>query len=137
MNFIGEHLLPGQLGHFFVILSFVASLIATIAYFKSASAGLDEAAQSWKRLGRWAFSIECFSVFSVFITIFYIIYTHKFEYTYAWNHSSKALSPSYLLSCIWEAQEGSFLLWIIWHCVLGIVLMARAGKWEAPVMTVI
>ena len=137
MNFIGEHLLPGQFGHFFVILSFVASLIAAIAYFKSAASPLEETALGWKKLGRWAFSIECFSVFAVFGTILYIIATHKFEYTYAWNHSSKALSAGYLLSCIWEAQEGSFLLWIIWHCVLGIVLMARAGKWEAPVMTII
>jgi cytochrome c-type biogenesis protein CcmF len=43
----------------------------------------------------------------------------------------------YLLSCIWEAQEGSFLLWTLWICVLGMILMRKAGKWEAPVMTVI
>ncbi|HTL10679.1 MAG TPA: cytochrome c biogenesis protein CcsA, partial [Chitinophagaceae bacterium] len=137
MNFIGEHLLPGQLGHFFVILSFIASLIATVAYFKSTNALLPQEALSWKKLARAAFITECFSVFSVFIIIYYIIATHKFEYTYAWNHSSRALSAKYLFSCIWEAQEGSFLLWTIWHCVLGLVLMFRAGKWEAPVMTVI
>ncbi|MES1225985.1 MAG: cytochrome c biogenesis protein CcsA, partial [Bacteroidota bacterium] len=137
MNFIGEHLFPGQFGHFLVILSFVASLIATIAYFKSASAKLEEVSASWKRLARAAFTVECISVFSVFITIYYIVSTHKFEYAYAWNHSSLALSPSYLFACIWEAQEGSFLLWTIWHCVLGLVLIFRAGKWEAPVMTVV
>ena len=137
MNFIGEHLLPGQFGHFFVILSFVASLVATIAYFKSASAKQAEVAASWKRLAKEAFATECFSVFSVFVIIFYIVSTHKFEYAYAWNHSSLALSPKYLFSCIWEAQEGSFLLWTIWHCVLGLILMFRAGRWEAPVMTVI
>ena len=137
MNFIGEHLLPGQFGHFFVILSFVASLVATIAWFKSANAIIPDTAASWKRLARAAFSVECFAVFSVFVIIFYIVSTHKFEYTYAWNHSSKALSAKYLFSCIWEAQEGSFLLWTIWHCVLGMILMFRAGKWEAPVMTVI
>jgi len=35
MNYTGEHLLPGQLGHFFIVLSLVASLVATFAYFKS------------------------------------------------------------------------------------------------------
>ena len=137
MNFIGEHIFPGQFGHFLTILSFVASLVATVAYFKSANATLSEMAAGWKRLARAAFMIECFSVFSVFITIYFIISTHKFEYAYAWNHSSMALSPKYLFACIWEAQEGSFLLWTIWHCVLGLILMFRAGKWEAPVMTVI
>ena len=137
MNFIGEHLFPGQFGHFLTILCFIASLIATIAYFKSTNANTADAAASWKKLARAAFTIECLSVFSVFITIFYIVFSHKFEYAYAWNHSSLALNPSYLFACIWEAQEGSFLLWTIWHCVLGLVLMFRAGKWEAPVMTVI
>src|SRR6476646_9565699 len=32
MKFEGEHLLPGQVGHFFVLLAFVASVISTIAY---------------------------------------------------------------------------------------------------------
>jgi cytochrome c-type biogenesis protein CcmF len=137
MNFIGEHLLPGQLGHFFNILAFVASLVASVAYFKSTNALLPDAAGSWKSLARKAFIVECISVFSIFAIIYYIIATHKFEYFYAWNHSSKVLSPKFLFACIWETQEGSFLLWTLWHCVLGIVLMLRAGKWEAPVMTIL
>ncbi len=137
MNFIGEHLLPGQLGHFLTIFSLVASLIATIAYFKSANANSIEIAQRWKKLARISFIAECISVFSIFVIIYYIISTHKFEYIYAWNHSNLQLSAKYLFSCIWEAQEGSFLLWTIWHCVLGLILMFKSGKWEAPVMTVI
>ena len=35
MNYNGEHLLPGQLGHFSCYSSFTASLLATIAYFKA------------------------------------------------------------------------------------------------------
>ena len=137
MKFIGEHLLPGQLGHFFTVLALVASLVAAIAYFKSASATLSEVQQGWKKLARIAFAVDCFSVLAVFASIFYIVSTHKFEYTFAWNHSSKNLNFGYLFACIWEAQEGSFLLWTIWHCVLGTALILRAGKWEAPVMAVV
>ena len=137
MNFIGEHLFPGQFGQFFVVLSFVASLVATIAYFKSTNARAALDAANWKKLARAAFITETISVVTIFATIFYIIFSHKFEYAYAWNHSSLALNASYLFACIWEAQEGSFLLWTIWHCVLGMVLIFRAGKWEAPVMTVV
>lgn len=137
MNYPGEHLWPGLLGHFLIILSFVASLVATIAYFKSSNARLDNEALSWKRLARLSFIVESAAVFAVFGIIYFIVSTHKFEYYYAWNHSSKELSASYLFSCIWEAQEGSFLLWTIWHSVLGLILINKAGKWEAPVMTVI
>jgi cytochrome c-type biogenesis protein CcmF len=137
MNYIGEYLLPGQLGHFLVLLSFVASLLATIAYFKSTNAGSEVDANNWKKFARISFGIECIAVFAVFGIIYYIISNHRFEYNYAWSHSSKSLNTQYLLSCIWEAQEGSFLLWTIWHCVLGLVLMFKSGKWESPVMTVV
>ena len=41
------------------------------------------------------------------------------------------------MSCIWEGQEGSFLLWAVWHGVLGLILMRTAKKWEAPVLSVV
>ena len=56
---------------------------------------------------------------------------------YAYKHASIELEPKYLLACIWEGQEGSFLLWSIWHSILGIILIFKSKKFEAPVMTVI
>ncbi|MDP1972570.1 MAG: hypothetical protein Q8J87_06320, partial [Sediminibacterium sp.] len=66
MNYIGEHLLPGQIGHFFAILSLVASLLATFAFFKSASASLDETKRPWLLLARWAFLVETISILVLF-----------------------------------------------------------------------
>lgn len=137
MEYIGENLLPGKLGHLFVILSFVAALLAGFSFYKSTKAELSEDKDSWKKLGRIAFYIQAFSVLAIFAILFFIIKTHLFEYKYAWQHSSRSLEMKYLLSCFWEGQEGSFLLWSLWHGVLGIVLMKRAKEWEAPVMTVV
>src|SRR6476661_4530310 len=150
MNFIGEHLLPGQLGHFFLLLSLVASIGATVSYFLSVQkssfynagdvlkgAGGFSVNPAWRKLARIFFITETISVFAVFVTLFYIISNHLFEYKYAWQHSSLSLEMKYLLSCFWEGQEGSFLLWSIWHCVLGLVIIWREKEWEGPVMTVI
>lgn len=137
MKYIGEHLLPGQLGHFLVVLSLVASLVATIAYFKASNATSPQDHDSWKKLARIAFMFDAGSVLAIFSIILYLISNHLYEYFYAWNHSDTSLSPKYLLSSIWEGQEGSFLLWTFWHAVIGMVLMRTAKKWEAPVMTVI
>jgi cytochrome c-type biogenesis protein CcmF len=137
MDYLGEHLLPAKLGHFFAVLSLAASFVAMIAYFMAARSKNPEDENSWKRLARAAFVTDAIAVFSVFATIYYIVSNHLFEYNFAWEHSSKALSPKYLLSCIWEAQEGSFLLWTIWHCVLGIILIFTSKRWEAPVMAVL
>jgi cytochrome c-type biogenesis protein CcmF len=137
MEYVGEHLMPGKLGQFFVVLSFAGSLVAAISYFKSAGAKTPEESSSWKRMARFAFLLNTISVFIVFATIFYIIHQHYFEYNFAWEHSSRNLDPKYMLSCIWEAQEGSFLLWMMWNGILGIILMLRVGKWEAPMLTII
>lgn len=137
MKYIGEHLLPGQLGHFFVVLALVSSLVATIAFAKATNALDPHTEKSWKKIGRIAFGLDLLSVFSVFGILYYIISSHLFEYFYAWNHSNLSLDASYLLSCIWEGQEGSFLLWTCWHAVLGMFLIFKAGKWEAPVLSVI
>jgi cytochrome c-type biogenesis protein CcmF len=137
MDYIGEHLLPGQLGHFFIILSLVASLVATFAYFRSAQSKNESDAAYWKKLARIAFIAEVFSIVAIFIILFYIIYNHLFEYKYAWQHSSRSLEFKYMLACFWEGQEGSFLLWSFWHCFLGLLLIKASKKWEAPVMTVV
>ena len=137
MNYTGEHLLPGQLGHLLLVLSLVASVVATFAYFKSTVARQGIDAGYWKRLGRLAFIVEAVSVASIIALLYYINSTHLFEYKYAWQHSSRSLEPKYLLASIWEGQEGSFLLWSIAHCFLGLVLIKTSKQWEAPVMTVV
>ena len=136
MEYIGEHLLPGKIGHFFAVLSLASSLVACLSYFKATNTKDPLEEKNWKKMARWAFGIDVLSVFSVLVTIIYIIGNRLFEYNFAWEHSSRALPLNYLLACIWEAQEGSFLLWTIWLCVLGGILIKKAGKWEAPVMTV-
>lgn len=137
MDYTGEHLLPGQLGHFFIVLSLVASLVAAFSYFKATKSASEIEALPWKKLGRYAFITEVISVLAIFGILFYIIYNHLFEYHYAWKHSSRSLELKYLLACFWEGQEGSFLLWSIWHCVLGLILIKTSKKWEAPVMVVL
>ncbi|WP_226999006.1 hypothetical protein [Flavisolibacter tropicus] len=137
MDFIGEHLFPGKLGHFFVLLSFVASLAATVSYYFSTTHKEEADKLRWRQLARIFFVAEAVSVVSIFAILFYIISNHLFEYKYAWQHSSKALEMKYLLSCFWEGQEGSFLLWSFWHCILGLVVIKKEKQWEAPVMTVV
>lgn len=136
MNYAGEHLLPGQIGQFLVVLSLVTSLVALISYFQSGRAILAADQQSWLRLARGAYLVNVLAVIVIFSLIYYVISHHYFEYYYAWNHSDRSLNTGYLLSCIWEGQEGSFLLWTIWNGVLGLALMRTARRWEAPVMTI-
>lgn len=129
------HTFIGNLGHLFVIVSFVTALVATYAYFRVANTTELEA-PSWRRLARGAFYAHIFAILGVIGSLFYIIYNHYFEYHYAWSHSSRSLPGHYMISCFWEGQEGSFLLWLFWHAVLGFILIRTNKIWEAPVMVV-
>ena len=137
MIFEGEHLRAGQIGQFLVVLSFIASLIATISFFNAGKNINQTEKLSWLKTGRIAFLIQFAGSLFIFGTIIFICANHWFEYMYAYKHSSLELEYKYLLACVWEGQEGSFLLWTIWNGVLGLILIKKAKEWEAPVMSVI
>jgi len=134
MDYIGEQLLPGKIGHLLIILSLVSSLVATFSYFRS-TRSKDAADQlSWKRIGRVAFFLDAISVIGVFLILFYLIANHRYEYQYVYKNSGNDLEPKYIFSAIWSASEGSFILWTVWHAILGTFLIFSAKKWEGPVM---
>ncbi|MCF8278387.1 MAG: cytochrome c biogenesis protein CcsA [Flavobacteriales bacterium] len=134
INYIGEHLWAGQLGQLCTVLAFVSAMVAAIAY--AFAAKNDHAFSDWKLLSRSAFSLHIFSVFGIIGTLLYMLYNGMFEYHYIWQHSNSEMPMRYIMSSFWEGQEGSFLLWLFWHAVLGAILLLTAKKWEAPVMAV-
>ncbi|MBX2906885.1 MAG: cytochrome c biogenesis protein CcsA [Taibaiella sp.] len=138
IKFAGEHLWPGQLGHFFVIVSFVTALLSSISYFAAArSEQAMDGGKGWLTMARGAFVLHAASIIAIFTALFYIITRHLFEYHYAWEHSSRDMPGEYLLSCFWEGQQGSFMLWMFWHAVLGLIVMRTAKDLESRTMTII
>jgi cytochrome c-type biogenesis protein CcmF len=132
----GEHLIPGHLGQFFIILAFGSALFATISYY-FATTNTNKFDGSWLWMGRLGYFVNAISVIGIGACLFYIIYNNLFEYHYAWAHSSRTLPVYYIISSFWDGQEGSFWLWAFWQAVLGNILIWKAKSWEKPVMTVI
>ncbi|HEU5292665.1 MAG TPA: cytochrome c biogenesis protein CcsA [Cyclobacteriaceae bacterium] len=130
------HYLIGNLGHLFVIISFVAALATFFCYYRATGEVNVEKKNQWLINGRIGFYIHAIAVLGIVVTLFTILANHYFEYHYAYAHSDKKLPVYYLVSTFWNGQEGSFLLWMFWHAVLGVVLIFTNRFWEAPVMTV-
>lgn len=137
IQYVGEHLWPGRIGHLAIILSFVAGILAMVAYFFATNRRGTEEEKGWLNIGRTAFAVHGLGVFSIIATIFFIMSKQYYEYQYVWAHVSEDLPYQYIFSAFWEGQEGSFLLWMFWHVVLGLILMWKAGKWEAPVLSIL
>ena len=122
----------GHLGNAFVVLSFVAALLSCLAYV------LATRNNHYLRLARQAFLLHGLSVIGIAGTLFFMLFNHYFEYQYVWQHSNTDMNRKYILSCFWEGQEGSFLLWTFWNVILAFVLQKqlRGKHWEMPVMAV-
>ncbi|MDF2156615.1 cytochrome c biogenesis protein CcsA [Algoriphagus sp. CAU 1675] len=125
----------GNLGHLMSIVAFVSALVTAYAYSQYFKANELEKA-SWRKFSRTSFYIHAVSSTVIALALFEIIYNHRFEYFYAYSHSSKALPVHYMISSFWEGQEGAFILWIFWNVVLGVILIHTNKRWEAPVMIV-
>jgi cytochrome c-type biogenesis protein CcmF len=130
------HYFIGNLGHLFVITSMVAALVSAFAYWRNFYATDPLKQDDWRINGRIAFYIHSAAVLGIVAVLYTIIQQHYFEYHYAYSHSSLHLPSQYMISCFWEGQEGSFLLWMFWQAVLGLVLIHTQRAWEAPVMII-
>jgi len=126
----GETLLPGQLGHVLTILSFVTGLFAIFSYVRSAQTN----EQSWSNLGKLGFYLQSLSIFGIIGLLFYIMGNKMYEYSYVYNQVSNELPLRYIFSAFWGDQEGSFLLWMFWHAVLGFYILRKKYSLEPQVM---
>ena len=126
--YVGEHLLPGQIGTTFILLAVATSLMSAFGYFRSEKLG----EESWLGFGRITFRLHTVAMLGVIGMLFYIIIGKHYEYYYVSEHMNNTMPWQFILSCFWEGQEGSFLLWTFWNVVLGNVLIRISGKWEGP-----
>jgi cytochrome c-type biogenesis protein CcmF len=137
INYIGELLWPKQVGHFAILFGFVCSLLATTGYFFATQKRDLPEHGNWRTIGRWSFVLHSLSVLAVIGSILFILIEKRYEYAYAQKVVSDELPFKYIFSAFWQEQEGSFLLWMFWHLILGGILMKTAKEWESPVMAVL
>lgn len=81
------------------------------------------------------------SIFVIVASTFlwYYLLTHQYQYKYVYSYSNNSLSTGLLLSSFWGGQEGSFMLWILFTVIVGIILQSytsKRGDLEPRVMAV-
>ncbi|MGB0979945.1 MAG: cytochrome c biogenesis protein CcsA, partial [Croceimicrobium sp.] len=120
------------IGRFSVNLAFGAAIVAFIAYYLNSKTE----DKRYLKIARSAFLAHAAGVIGIVLSLFYLLLSHYFEYDYVWKHSSLDLEQRFVFSAFWEGQEGSFILWLFWHAILGLILMFTAKKWENHSMMV-
>lgn len=124
------HTLIGDLGHLFVLISFISSITILFAFFKRKQDA------SWSSFANTSVITHFLAITGVVTCLYIILSQHYYEYHYAYSHSSNTLPWYYMISAFWEGQEGSFLLWMWWNAVIGLFLLKLKSPWKAPVFVV-
>lgn len=140
MAYQGEQLIFGILGKSFIYIATLTALVATYFFFKLFHQQKENSLlhnHRTYRIGNLLLWIHVATTWLAFGLLFYLLLGHYYQYQYVWQHSSNSLSKAYLLSAMWEGQEGSFLLWVICQsAIMGIFLLQKNTLLKPGVLAV-
>lgn len=77
--------------------------------------------------GLFYYRLSAVFIAAAALYLFYIIAGDQFQFAYVFGYSSQELSLMYKLSAFWAGQEGSFMLWAVFHAGFGL-LLARSKQ---------
>jgi cytochrome c-type biogenesis protein CcmF len=118
-----------SLGQILSWIAFLAALVAGLAFL--AAAGGREGA--WQP-ARIAYRVQWAALLGATAFLWYILFTHQFQFQYVASYSSRAMPARYIYAAFWGGQEGTFLLWALITCTLGLVMMRLKHALTAPAM---
>ena len=75
---------------------------------------------------RWAASASAIAAVASSILLWTMIFDDDFSIAYVMNYSSRELPTLFKFSAFWAGQQGSFLLWLLFHAIAGVALAFRS-----------
>lgn len=140
--------MEGVIGSYLIGTSFLASLIALIAYGfvtwqdgksdpRSSGSAVHQGFSISERVANFSWALGALTMVAASAVLIYLLLTHQFQYFYVWNYSSLDLEMRYLFSAYYGGQEGSFMLWVLCGFLVGAALIRWTEKpYRAPVLFV-
>lgn len=113
-----------MIGYVTIILALLCTCIAGFSYFYSHWLSTRRVPKKGdtSNLGMICYRLSVAMVGIAACYLLYLILDNCFDYAYVFNYSSRELSLSYKIASFWAGQQGSFLLWLVFHAVFGLVL---------------
>ena len=87
-------------------------------------------------VARVAYGVTVVCGVGAFARLMYLVVHKQYQFDYVFRYVSNDLGYPFLAAATWAGQEGSFLLWTLWTCIIGVLVMWKAGRWEARVMPI-
>ncbi|MBN1301774.1 MAG: cytochrome c biogenesis protein CcsA [Melioribacteraceae bacterium] len=123
-----------MIGNILLTLALMASVFTIIMYYLT-----NKGYTNTLKLARIGFHTTSISVIAASALLLNAILTHQYQFKYVFNYSSSDLPTGLLMSTFYAGQEGSFLLWILFSVIVGLILLeytSRRGDLEQRVMMI-
>ena len=133
MKYIGEHLFLKNLGEGFILLALATALAAFFLYILF---NINKKEQL-KKFARFMYWGHLLSVMGAGVVLYILLFGLHYEFAYVWSHTASYLDFKYIVAAFWAGQEGSFLLWVFFEALLGLMLMFSSKSHESFVMPVL
>ncbi len=120
-----------MIGNILLVAALLFALYSFIMYYRSYK-GSNTIGKA--RIG---YHLTTITVVIASALLLLLILKHQYQYKYIFEYSSSDLSTGLLISSFFGGQEGSFLLWLLFTVLIGLVVINQTSKeknFEAPVM---
>ncbi len=112
-----------MIGNILLTTALAASIVAMIMYFFTYKGFKNTLLPA-----RISFNIMVILVFIASALLMQAILTHQYQYKYIFNYSGNDLSTGLLMSTFYAGQEGSFMIWLLFSTVIGLILLSYTSK---------
>ena len=112
-----------MIGNILITFALMASVFSIIMYYLTYKGNSNTL--KFARIGYHASTI---AIIAASAYLLQAILTHNYQFNYVYNYSNSDLSTGMLMSTFWAGQEGSFMLWLLFTAISGLVLMEYTSK---------
>ena len=129
MEYFSHVYLPGAVA-LWSALFFALATMWGYALALSSDAG-DTSALTFARR---AYSFFALSILLTGVVLALLLVTRDFRVEYVYQYSGLDLPYYYQFAAFWAGQKGSFMIWLFWGTMLGLLVRKTTGKSEPAVM---
>jgi len=112
-----------MIGNILITTALAASIFAMIMYYLTYKGYSNTLLPA-----RVSFNIMAILVLVASAMLMHAILTHQYQYKYIFNYSSDELSTGLLMSTFYAGQEGSFMIWLVFSTIIGLILLSYTSK---------
>ena len=129
MEYLNSLYLPGALAMWCALLFALTSLWGYSLVLRGDGGAV--------RFARRAYNCYALSVVMAAVVLGFALVTRDFRIEYVYQYSGLDLPVHYQFAAFWAGQKGSFLIWLFWSVLIGVLLYRTTGRRQEPTVMIV